>query len=178
MNQLESLKDHFSGNRLLINIVLDGYGLGSQDYKDAVFLAKTPFMDHLRATYANSGIYTHGPFVGLPGATDLGGSEVGHLTLGAGQIIDQGPTMISKAIADGSFFEQENYIELITKAKSSALHLLGLLSDGNVHSHIDHFIAVIRDAAKQGVEKLYIHALMDGRDVVIQSAVDYCQMIE
>ena len=178
MNQLRDLKQHFSGNRLLVNIVLDGYGLGSQDYKDAVYQANTPFMDHLRATFANTMIYTHGLHVGLPGATDLGGSEVGHLTLGAGQIIAQGPTMISNAIADGSIFVQEQYREAIEKGKAGRLHLFGLLSDGNVHSHIDHFIAVIKDAAKNGVSKLYLHVLMDGRDVGIQSATDYTDPIE
>ncbi|MDX2472040.1 MAG: 2,3-bisphosphoglycerate-independent phosphoglycerate mutase [SAR324 cluster bacterium] len=178
MNQLRDLKQHFSGNRLLVNIVLDGYGIGSKDYKDAVFQAKTPFMDHLRATYASTMIYTHGFHVGLPGATDLGGSEVGHLTLGAGQIIAQGPTMISNAMADGSFFVQEQYREAIEKGKTNSLHLFGLLSDGNVHSHIDHFIAVIKDAAKNGVPKLYLHVLMDGRDVGIQSAGEYTDQIE
>ena len=178
MNQAQRLRERFSQRPLLLNIILDGYGLGKRDDTDAVFLAKTPVMDRLLATYAQSQILTHGPYVGLPGATDLGGSEVGHLTLGAGMILDQGPTMINKALASGKFFELATLHQLMRVGREKSLHLLGLLSDGNVHSHINHFIALIQEAAKRGVERLYLHALFDGRDVAIQSADQYVEQIE
>lgn len=178
MNQYQELIRHFSGNPLVLNIVLDGYGLGSGDHTDAVYNARTPAMDQLLARYAHTTILTHGPYVGLPGLTDLGGSEVGHLTLGAGQILDQGPTMISKAIADGSFVQLPNFVELMQRAQDTSLHLLGLLSDGNVHSHIDHALAIIEEAAREGVKRLYLHALFDGRDVGIQTADHYVAQVE
>jgi len=110
---------------------------------------------------------------------DMGGSEVGHLTMGAGKILDQGPTRINKAMQDGSFYTSAALAKVIEVGQQGgALHLLGLLSDGNIHSHIDHFKAVIRHADAQGVARLYIHASLDGRDVGIQSAQDYVLQIE
>jgi 2,3-bisphosphoglycerate-independent phosphoglycerate mutase len=167
----------FAG-RLLLNIVLDGYGLGKKDKTNAIFQAKTPFMDSLLRRYAHTSLATHGHYVGLPGKNDLGGSEVGHLTMGAGEIIQQGPSIITKAIGDGSFFQRSALVEALTKAEDGALHLLGLLSDGNVHSHISHLIAVIEEAARRGVKKCYLHALLDGRDVGIQTANIYVEKIE
>lgn len=178
MSQYKALIEKFGGRRPVINIILDGYGLGKEDHTDAIFQASTPFMDKLRANYANTELATHGFHVGLPGETDLGGSEVGHLTIGAGTIIPQGPTMITNAIQDGSFFKQPVLQAAIEEGKKGALHLIGLLSDGNVHSHISHFIAVIEEAARQGVEKCYVHALLDGRDVGIQTADEYVEQVE
>jgi len=160
-------------------IVMDGWGIGSGGEDDAVALANTPNFDRLRQTCAYTEIHTHGGHVGLPSMKDMGGSEVGHLTMGAGMVLDQGPTRINKAIDDGSFFESEALAQVIDCGKQGhAVHLLGLLSDGNIHSHLDHFIAVIRYADQQGVEKLYIHASLDGRDVGIQSAQIYVQQLE
>ncbi|MCG8336671.1 MAG: 2,3-bisphosphoglycerate-independent phosphoglycerate mutase [Proteobacteria bacterium] len=178
MKTLPELSQYFQNRRPLLNIILDGYGLGKQDHTDAVFQAKTPFMDHLRSTYAKTELVTHGKFVGLPGKKDLGGSEVGHLTIGAGQMIPQGPTLITNSIEDGSFFKFPVLNEALQNAKSGALHLIGLLSDGNVHSHIDHFIAIIEESARQEIEKVYVHALLDGRDVAIQSADQYIDQLE
>ncbi len=178
MKSLSELSEHFKNRRPLLNIILDGYGLGKQDHTDAVFQAATPFMDHLRSSFAKTELITHGKFVGLPGKKDLGGSEVGHLTIGAGQMIPQGPTLITNAIEDASFFKFPVLNEALQNAKSGALHLVGLLSDGNVHSHIDHFIAIIEEAARQGIEKVYVHALLDGRDVAIQSADQYIDQLE
>ncbi|MGK0289751.1 MAG: 2,3-bisphosphoglycerate-independent phosphoglycerate mutase [bacterium] len=178
MNEYQKLVEHFKGRGPIINIVLDGYGLGKQDHSDAVFQANTPYMDYLKSSFANTTLATHGEHVGLPSENDLGGSEVGHLTLGAGTIIEQGPAMIKRMLDDGSFYKLPVLNELLEKAQGGALHLLGLLSDGNVHSHVSHFEAVIREAAKRGVKKCYIHALVDGRDVGIQSALDYTSIIE
>ena len=178
MSRKTELLAHFEGKRPLINIILDGYGLGKGDETDAIAQAHTPVMDRLRIEYANTTLMTHGHHVGLPGKDDLGGSEVGHLTLGSGMLLDQGATLISKAIADGSFFKYPVFIEALEQGKRGALHLLGLLSDGTVHSHVDHFIAVIRAAAGAGVKRLYVHALLDGRDVGVQSAEQYVSQVE
>ncbi|MDQ6994601.1 MAG: 2,3-bisphosphoglycerate-independent phosphoglycerate mutase, partial [Mariprofundaceae bacterium] len=135
--------------------------------------------DRLWRDYAHTELMTHGAYVGLPTQKDMGGSEVGHLTMGAGIILDQGPTRINNAIQDGSFYSSSVLNEVIERVKNgSTLHLLGLLSDGNIHSHIDHFIALAEYAFEQGVQRLRLHALLDGRDVGIQSAQDYVQQIE
>ncbi len=165
-------------NRPLINIVLDGYGIGSHDETDAIYHAETPFMENLLNNFAHTKLATHGYYVGLPGESDLGGSEVGHLTMGAGQVVQQGPTIITNAIKSGSFFESPALIEAISVSRKGALHLIGLLSDGNVHSHISHFKAIIEEAARKGVKKCFVHALLDGRDVGIQSAELYSEPLE
>jgi len=175
-----AIQDHFAGRRPVLLIVLDGWGIGKKPEWDAIRQADTPVMDRLWAEYPHTTLFTQGLHVGLPGKTDLGGSEVGHLTMGAGRILDQGPTRIFKGIADGSFFRSEVLAELIDHCRGSdhALHLIGLLSDGNIHSHIDHFVAVIEHADREGVERLRVHALLDGRDVGIQSALDYTGRLE
>jgi len=169
-----SLQEHFSGRGPVLLIVMDGWGIGSGGPEDAIAQANTPVFDRLWNSYPHTRLFTHGPYVGLPAAKDLGGSEVGHLTMGAGQVLDQGPTRIMKAIADGSFFESEALKQVIARGQQGGtLHLMGLLSDGNIHSHIDHFLALIDYAVKSGVKRLRLHALLDGRDVGIQTAEGY-----
>jgi 2,3-bisphosphoglycerate-independent phosphoglycerate mutase len=177
---LQAIQDHFAGRRPLLLIVLDGWGIGKRPEWDAIAQAETPVMDRLWAAYPHTTLFTQGHHVGLPGNSDLGGSEVGHLTMGAGRILDQGPTRIFKGIADGTFFQSEVLGELIDRCRGSehTLHLIGLLSDGNIHSHIDHFVAVIEHADREGVERLRVHALLDGRDVGVQSALDYTARLE
>jgi len=173
------MSQHFSKGKPTLLIIMDGWGMGTGGSEDAIALANTPVFDRLWKNYAHTQLMTHGLYVGLPSDKDMGGSEVGHLTMGAGLILDQGPTRINNAIADGSFYESEVLAEVIEKAlKGGTLHLLGLLSDGNIHSHIDHFIALTKYAAQQGVKRLRVHALLDGRDVGIQSAQDYIAMME
>ena len=159
-------------------IVMDGWGLGSGGPGDAIAQANTPVFDHLWKTCAHTQLFTHGPYVGQPSGKDMGGSEVGHLTMGAGLILDQGPTRINKAIADGSFFQSEALQQVMKVARTDhTLHLVGLLSDGNIHSHLSHFRALIHHAFEQGVKRLRVHALLDGRDVGIQSAQKYvCEL--
>lgn len=174
-----SLDKHFTGKRPVLLIVMDGWGLGKGGPEDAVARANTPVFDRLWAQYAHTELMTHGPYVGLPAAKDLGGSEVGHLTMGAGKILDQGPTRINKAIADGSFYKSDALKQVTECCQSGGtLHLLGLLSDGNIHSHINHFVALIDHAFEKGVKCLRLHALLDGRDVGIQSAEKYVARIE
>jgi 2,3-bisphosphoglycerate-independent phosphoglycerate mutase len=178
MKQSHHLTNRFKNRRPLLNVVLDGFGIGKNDYTNAVFQANTPYFDYLYQNFASTQLLTHGKNVGLPGVDDLGGSEVGHLTMGAGVLIDQGSTLISKAIKDGSFFEQVVLKKAMTIASKSKLHLIGLLSDGNVHSHIDHFKAVIESAVKSGVTNCHVHILLDGRDVGIQTADIYISELE
>jgi len=160
-------------------IVMDGWGLGSGGPEDAIAHANTPVFDHLWANYAHTRLLTHGPYVGLPAIKDMGGSEVGHLTMGAGLILDQGPTRINKAIKDGSFYQSEALKKVIAVGQSGGtVHLLGLLSDGNIHSHIDYFRVVIDHAFEHGVKRLRVHALLDGRDVGVQSAQKYICRLE
>ncbi|MDQ6951400.1 MAG: 2,3-bisphosphoglycerate-independent phosphoglycerate mutase [Mariprofundales bacterium] len=169
---------NFRVRRPVLLLVLDGWGLGDGGAGDAVAHANTPNMDRYWRDCAHTTLYTHGHFVGLPSAKDLGGSEVGHLTMGAGRVFDQGSTRIGQSIADGSLFTSPVARELFSRGERGTLHLLGLLSDGNIHSHIDHFCAVISQASKQGVTRLRLHALFDGRDVAIQSAERYVATIE
>jgi len=175
-----SLRDYFSGRAPVLLIVLDGWGMGTGGPEDAIAQAHTPNFDRLWAGFPHTQLMTHGPYVGLPSNADMGGSEVGHLTMGAGKILDQGPTRINRAIADGSFFSSEALRLVIERCRDGGtLHLLGLLSDGNIHSHIDHFRALIDYAYEQDVRRLRVHALLDGRDVGVQSAHKYvCQLEE
>ncbi|MDX8402302.1 MAG: 2,3-bisphosphoglycerate-independent phosphoglycerate mutase [Mariprofundaceae bacterium] len=174
-----SVLEHFSRPGPVLLIVRDGWGIGSGGPEDAVAQADTPVNDRLWAQYPHTTLMTHGPYVGLPSEKDLGGSEVGHLTMGAGKILDQGPTRINKAIADGSFFESEALAQVIARGQAGGvIHLMGLLSDGNIHSHIDHFRALIDHAFESGVKRLRVHALLDGRDVGIQTAHKYVRVLE
>ncbi len=160
-------------------IVMDGWGMGSGGPEDAIACANTPVFDRLWSHYAHTTLMTHGPYVGLPAKNDLGGSEVGHLTMGAGLILDQGPTRINKAISDGSFFSSEALKKVMAVGDTGGtIHLVGLLSDGNIHSHIGHFKALINHAFERGIKSLAVHALFDGRDVGIQTAQKYVYELE
>jgi 2,3-bisphosphoglycerate-independent phosphoglycerate mutase len=174
------LQERFRPRPIHLLIVLDGFGLGTVPEWDAIRAAKAPTFHHLFSDLPHTRLMTYGRYVGLPADKDLGGSEVGHQTMGAGRILDQGPTRINRAIADGSFFQSPALVDLVERCvrNGSALHLLGLLSDGNIHSHIDHFVAIVRFAHEKGVRRLYVHALLDGRDVGIQSALTYTDRIE
>ncbi len=165
--------------RPVLLVVMDGWGIGDGSPYDAVAMARTPHFDRLWEEGRHTKLHTHGRYVGLPSDTDLGGSEVGHLTMGAGRILDQGPTRINRAIEDGSFFRSPALRRITQRAQEGGtLHLIGLLSDGNIHSHIDHFEALIRHADDSGVMRLRLHTLLDGRDVGVQTAQDYVQRIE
>ncbi len=174
------LAKQFRGRGPLIHIVLDGWGIAEPSDHNAIYQGKTPVMDQLLQKCPNTQLLTHGPHVGLPSDKDMGGSEVGHLTMGAGVIIEQGPTYIKRLIDTGEFDNSPTLQELVKNCldHQTPLHLLGLLSDGNVHSHVDHFIAVIRHAFAAGLKQLYVHALLDGRDTPIQSALEYVDQIE
>ncbi|MGI6538524.1 MAG: 2,3-bisphosphoglycerate-independent phosphoglycerate mutase [Caldicoprobacterales bacterium] len=152
--------------KLTALIIMDGFGLSNNKNSNAVETAKKPNFDRLWASYPSVAINASGMDVGLPDG-QMGNSEVGHLNIGAGRIVYQDFTRISKAIADGSFFENKAFLEAIAHVKqhSSKLHYVGLVSEGGVHSHIEHLYALVELAKKQGVSQVYIHAFMDGRDV-------------
>ncbi len=154
-------------------IIMDGYGLGEPSDSNAVHLAKKPFLDHLFHTYPNNVLIASGEHVGLPDG-QMGNSEVGHLNLGAGRIVYQSLTRINVAIKDGSFFENQAFLDAIahTKKNQSHLHIFGLVSDGGVHSYPTHIKALHDLATSKGVTP-YLHAFMDGRDTPQMGGVGY-----
>jgi len=160
-------------------MILDGYGVGPESPGNAICLANKKSIDALFAKYPNTMIGASGMDVGLPEG-QMGNSEVGHLNIGAGRIVYQELTKITKEIKDGLFFHNVALETAMDHALSngSALHLIGLVSDGGVHSHITHLYALIDMAKQKGLEKIYIHALLDGRDVPPQSAGVYLEMLE
>ena len=159
-------------------MILDGFGERAEAAGNAVLAAKTPNIDALKQQYPWTKIGASGMSVGLPDG-QMGNSEVGHLNIGAGRIVYQELTRITKAISDGDFFQKEEFLGAIenAKQKGTALHLMGLLSDGGVHSHIEHLFALVELAKRQGLEKVYIHCFMDGRDVPPQSGKGYMEQL-
>nr|WP_243116667.1 2,3-bisphosphoglycerate-independent phosphoglycerate mutase [Marinisporobacter balticus] len=160
-------------------MILDGFGINTSSYGNAIALAEKPNLDKYFEKYPSSQIYASGLDVGLPDG-QMGNSEVGHLNIGAGRIVYQSLTKITKAIEDGDFFDNEALLCAIENAKKhdSALHLCGLLSDGGVHSHIHHLFGLLKLAKDQGLTKVYIHAFLDGRDVPPSSAASYVEILE
>ncbi len=159
--------------------ILDGVGLGKGDAADAVKLARTPILDELLVPGRFVALRAHGTAVGLPSDDDMGNSEVGHNALGAGVVHAQGALLVGRALASGALFAGATWQALIERGrKGGALHFLGLLSDGNVHSHQDHLEAMLRQAAAAGVKRLYVHVLLDGRDVAPTSALTYVDRLE
>ncbi len=158
-------------------IILDGWGIGQEREVDAIAQGHTPYMDSLYKTYPHAQILTHGENAGLP-AGQMGNSEVGHLNIGAGRIVYQELARINKAIKEGTFRENDNFQRLIKKAteQGKPVHLLGLLSDGGVHSHINHLIAICNYLSEAGVTT-YIHAFMDGRDTSPNGGKKYLELL-
>ena len=166
-------------NRVLLGI-RDGWGIskGSEKY-DATKLAEPVNVPRLIKEEVSTRIHADGMHVGLPEG-QMGNSEVGHLNLGAGRIVYQDLSKINKAIKDGDFFTNEKFLEAIAHAKknNSALHIYGLVSTGGVHSSLDHLLALIQLAAKEGLTKVYVHAFLDGRDTPPASACEYLEVVE
>ncbi|MBA3503488.1 MAG: 2,3-bisphosphoglycerate-independent phosphoglycerate mutase [Myxococcota bacterium] len=160
-------------------VVMDGIGRGAGDEADAVTLAATPTMDRLWVPGMRAELRAHGKAVGLPSDDDMGNSEVGHNALGAGKIYAQGAKLVAAAIATGAMFEGAVWRQVVERgARGGAVHFLGLLSDGGVHSNIAHLEAMMTIAAKAGCRRLYVHALIDGRDVPPTSGLEYVDRIE
>ena len=159
----------------VVLVIMDGVGFGKYKDGDAVAAAMTGNLDKLYATCPWTKLKAHGVAVGLPSDADMGNSEVGHNAMGAGRVFAQGAKLVSNAISSGDMYKGATWQKLVKNVKDngSTLHFIGLLSDGNVHSHIDHLKAMVAEAKKEGVKKVRVHALLDGRDVGEVSALDY-----
>ena len=155
-------------------VIADGLGLAEPGPGNALHLADTPVIDQLLASPWHTPLQAHGTAVGLPDDTDMGNSEVGHNTLGAGRVFAQGAKLINQALADGRLFEGETWQQVEACARAGGrVHFLGLLSDGNVHAHIDHLFALLDRCAQANITRVAVHALLDGRDVAPRSAAEY-----
>ena len=165
-------------NRPVVLVVMDGVGESDKVEGNAVKNAYTPNLDYLKANYPWTKIKAHGTAVGLPSDDDMGNSEVGHNAIGCGQVYSQGAKLVNESIADGSIYQSETWKKLIENAKGHTLHFLGLLSDGNVHSNISHLKAMIAEAKQEGISRVRVHVLMDGRDVPETSGLKYIDELE
>ena len=161
-------------------IVMDGVGFSKTGLGDAVTLANTPTLDYLLSHYPNTRLKAHGSAVGLPSDDDMGNSEVGHNALGCGQIYSQGAKLVNESIESKAIYNSNTWKELRDNCinNNSTLHFIGLLSDGNVHSNIHHLLAMLKEAKLEGVKRVRIHILLDGRDVPATSALNYVDMLE
>ena len=159
----------------VVLVIMDGVGFGKYSDGDAVAAAMTKNLDGLYKNYPWTKLKAHGLAVGLPSDADMGNSEVGHNAMGCGRVFAQGAALVSNSISSGAMFKGATWVKLVENCKknNSTLHFIGLLSDGNVHSHIDHLKAMVKEAKAEGVKKVRVHALLDGRDVGEVSALDY-----
>ena len=178
--KLEKLAQFEGVQGPVLTIVMDGVGLAPDTVSNAVTGAYTPNLDALLKNYPTVSLKAHGTAVGLPSDDDMGNSEVGHNALGAGQVFAQGAKLVSNSIESGKMFASATWQELIANVKTNntTLHFLGLFSDGNVHSHIDHLKAMLTQAKKEGVSRVRVHILLDGRDVGETSALEYINPFE
>lgn len=174
LEKLNGVSEKFL-NRPVFCIVMDGIGIAPDGKGNAVKNALTPTLDMLMEKYPMVALKAHGTAVGLPSDDDMGNSEVGHNALGAGQIFSQGAKLVSKSIESGAMFASQAWKDIL---RGNTLHFIGLFSDGNVHSHIDHLKAMITRAKQDGIKKVRIHILLDGRDVGETSALNYVEPFE
>ncbi len=171
---LDQLSNFSGRSGPLLLIIMDGVGIGPRTEANAVHLARTPTLDRLLASPLTCVLQAHGTAVGLPGDEDMGNSEVGHNALGAGRVVKQGARLVNTGIESGRIFKTDIWKKIEARvARGGTIHFIGLLSDGNVHSHIDHLNALVDRCAESGMSSLRIHALLDGRDVGERSALDY-----
>lgn len=177
---LKKLKGYTAPPGPLVFVIMDGIGIGKYEEGDMVRRATTPHLDWLKQNSLFATLKAHGTAVGLPSDKDMGNSEVGHNAIGCGRVYDQGARLVNKSIASGALFQGAVWKELIQNClhHGSTLHFIGLLSDGNVHSHTDHLKALIKQAVKEGVKRIRVHALLDGRDVPPTSALVYVDDLE
>lgn len=166
----------FAGlNGPVVTIVMDGYGFNPSGEGNAIAAACKPTLDRLLANYSNVLLKAHGRAVGMPTDDDMGNSEVGHNAIGAGQVYNQGAALVADSIQSGEIFGRDAWKEIVGNAreKGTTLHFIGLFSDGNVHSNISHLKAMVAQSKQEGLKKVRIHILLDGRDVPETSALDY-----
>jgi len=180
MNSLNKLKNPIGIKGPVLTIVMDGVGLAPEGPGNAVKAAYTPTLDRLLATYPCVSLKAHGTAVGLPSDDDMGNSEVGHNALGSGQVFAQGAKLVSQSIESGKMYTSETWKKVVANVleNNGTLHFLGLFSDGNVHSHIDHLNAMLKQAKAEGISRVRVHILIDGRDVGETSALEYITPFE
>jgi 2,3-bisphosphoglycerate-independent phosphoglycerate mutase len=180
--KLKLINEFPFSDRPLLLVIMDGVGIGRQDKGDCFFHANTPNIDKLTNWAKKNNLYlelkAHGKYVGLPSNKDIGNSEVGHNAMGAGRKFFQGAELVNQSINNGSIFETTTWNDLTQISENNSLHLIGLLSDGNVHSHIDHVFKILEHLASKKFPKIRIHPLLDGRDVPERSALDYIRPLE
>ena len=180
MEPLEKSKNFAGPEGPVVLAILDGVGIGKHEEGDIVRKANTPTLDWLKANSLATSLKAHGTAVGMPSDGDMGNSEIGHNAIGCGRVFAQGASLVNHAIEERLLFDGEVWKELIDNVCShnSRLHFIGLLSNGNVHSHIDHLEAMLAEAKKQGVKQAFVHILLDGRDVPPTSALEYVNRLE
>jgi 2,3-bisphosphoglycerate-independent phosphoglycerate mutase len=163
--------------RPIVLTVLDGWGYRAETKGNAIALARKPNYDRLLKDFPNTLIHTSGPFVGLPDG-QMGNSEVGHLNIGAGRIVQMDITRVDQLIASGEFFRQPLLLEAMERGRTRQLHLMGLVSDGGVHSQLQHLFALLRMARENKVASVFVHCFMDGRDTPPESGIDFLRQLE
>ena len=180
MQLLKKLKQYSGPQGPVVLVIMDGFGIGKYEQGDIVRTVYTPTLDWLTQNALFTQLKAHGTAVGMPSDTDMGNSEIGHNAIGCGRVFDQGASLVNKSIASGDLFKGPVWQELIENVidHNSRLHFIGLLSDGNVHSHIDHLEALLAHAKSAGVPKAAVHILLDGRDVPPTSALEYVDRLE
>ena len=167
-----------SRNKPLILTILDGWGYSPNVHGNAIAAARKPTYDRLLRDFPNTLVHTSGPSVGLPEG-QMGNSEVGHMNMGAGRVVHMDVTRIDAMIASGEFYRQPLLLQLTHNAREGRrLHLMGLLSDGGVHSAITHLYALLRMAREEGVENVFVHCFTDGRDTPPQSGLGFVRELE
>ncbi len=173
--KLEKIAAYSEPKGPVVLVIMDGVGIGKYEEGDFVRAAWKPNLDKLLATCPHTTLKAHGTAVGMPSDADMGNSEIGHNAIGCGRVYDQGASLVAKAVDSGAVFDGDAWKSLVANVKdhSSTLHFIGLFSDGNVHSHLDHLKGMLIQAKKDGVKRARIHALLDGRDVPPTSALDY-----
>ncbi len=176
---LKKLNDFRTRKGPLLLIIMDGIAIGKNYDGNAVYKANTPVLDKLFKLKLYTQLKAHGPAVGLPSEDDMGNSEVGHNAIGAGRVFAQGAKLVNKAIESGEIFRTDIWKNVAERGKlNGTVHFIGLLSDGNVHSHIDQLFALIKQCKQEGISKVRLHVLLDGRDVPGKSALKYLKMTE
>lgn len=176
---LNKLKNFHGRKGPLLLIIMDGIGIGKKYDGNAVYKANTPVLDNLFKSKLYTQLKAHGPAVGLPSEDDMGNSEVGHNAIGAGRVFAQGAKLVNRSIESGEIFKSEIWKNITERGKKNGtVHFIGLLSDGNVHSHIDQLFALLNQCKLEGISKVRLHVLLDGRDVLGKSALKYLRMTE
>ncbi len=178
MNPLTKHPSFSGAEGPVVLVIMDGVGIGQGDLGDMVAKASTPHLDQLKANSVYTTLRAHGKSVGMPSDDDMGNSEVGHNAIGAGRVFDQGALLVQNSVRSGEMFRGKTWQDLTESLEDNTLHLIGLLSDGNVHSHVDILAAMLKQTHGQGIRKVRVHTLLDGRDVPPTSALVYIEALE